>query len=486
MQNGLTNLIRWFCSKLTLDDLASVVVVLQEILSGSRTNIALKPTEVGPPHYRDFRTDMTQPLTEPPEPKVVDSWKQLRLKHKQETGKELKPIRRGKGAEPPPGCRCQHCGAPKSYLYMNNGKESSQVRCKICKKTSPTDKPRRESKAKYWCPHCSAAMFFWKEKGTCLAYKCPNDKCSFYLKNLAALTLEEKQMREDGKYSQFKLRYLYREYIFALDDTKANRPALDEPVDFSRIHNNIHTVGLILTFTINFGLSSRMTRDVLLRVMGIKVSHATVLNYVKTAASMLYPYFDACSPEPEGIISGDETYISVDGETTYTWFSIDSDTRAICGYNISNNRGAIPALALLYDTFGKPEDNQDNTFTFVVDGNPSYDNAIMAYNTQTPGKNTISKRTVIGLQNVNEESREYRMFKQLVERLNRTYKFHTRPRAGFKTFDGAVALTTLFVGFYNFMRPHSELKRKPPVELECLKGINFYHEMWITLLDQVA
>ncbi|MBT3295512.1 MAG: transposase, partial [Verrucomicrobia bacterium] len=75
---------------------------------------------------------------------------------------------------------------------------------------------------------------------------------------------------------------------------------------------------------------------------------------------------------------------------------------------------------------------------------------------------------------------------QLVERLNRTYKFHTRPRAGFKNFDGAVALTTLFVAYYNFMRPHGRLNDEVPVELSCLKGKTLYPAMWVEMLRQAA
>ncbi len=78
------------------------------------------------------------------------------------------------------------------------------------------------------------------------------------------------------------------------------------------------------------------------------------------------------------------------------------------------------------------------------------------------------------------------MFKQLIERLNRTYKFHTRPRAGFKNFDGAASLTTLFVAFYNFMRPHGSLKRTSPVALDCLNGKTLYPQMWVELLRQAA
>ncbi|MBN2684460.1 MAG: hypothetical protein JXR40_04215 [Pontiellaceae bacterium] len=41
------------------------------------------------------------------------------------------------------------------------------------------------------------------------------------------------------------------------------------------------------------------------------------------------------------------------------------------------------------------------------------------------------------MQNLDPESETYREHKQFVVRINRTYKFHPRPRAGFKDFDGA-------------------------------------------------
>ena len=108
----------------------------------------------------------------------------------------------------------------------------------------------------------------------------------------------------------------------------------------------------------------------------------------------------------------------------------------------------------------------------------------MTYNKDLE-KDKIVRHKVIGLENINKESKDYRRFKQIIERLNRTYKYHTRPRAGFKTFDGAVCLTVLFVAFYNFMRPHSSVKTNVPVPLECLKDIKLYPKMWSELLKQV-
>ena len=92
---------------------------------------------------------------------------------------------------------------------------------------------------------------------------------------------------------------------------------------------------------------------------------------------------------------------------------------------------------------------------------------------------------VIGLENLDEISKEFRPYKQLVERLNRTYKFHTRPRAGMKSMEGATCLTTLFVAYYNYLRPHGGLKHSP-LSREPLQGIERYPKQWETLLAMAA
>lgn len=490
MKTDLLKLVRWFCRHLTFNDLASVVPVLQEVLTGSRLDMQLKPAEDRPPHYRQFRVDPTLPLTLPPNPKSeVPDWHELQKQHELQYGKPIAIVRRRAGASvPPEKCHCQHCNAPARYLYLNNGKLGSQVLCKICSRTTPTSQSRRESRSRYWCPHCGNALFRWKEDGICTAYKCPNKHCPVYEHNLGALTTEERAMRAAGNTSQFKLHYLFREYHFASEDLSAARPE-NAPVDLNRIHNNLHTVGLCLTFSVSLGLSARMTAQALKRIFDIPISHQTVINYINASANYLSAFVDANCPVPKTTCAADETYIKIEGITHYTWFIIEQNRSAICGYNLSNSRETEPALSLINSCYGPPDSPKCDAAELVTDGLPSYDSAVVAYNTAVrkhSDQDLLTKRTVIGLRNLDPESEAYRSFKQLVERLNRTYKFHTRPRAGFKQFDGVVALTTLFVAFYNFMRPHGRLKADPPVPLTCLQDERLYPKMWVELLRQAA
>lgn len=476
--------IRWFCSVITFNELASAVLIFHEILSGKETSYKLKKESVMP-HYRDFRTSYPPPLESPPNRKIeiTETWQSLKSAIEKQTGKTLHPVKRhAKKVVPPEGCICGHCGAPKRYLYLNNGKLTSQVVCKICSRTSPIGKPRRISNTKYWCPHCGYALAEWKNNPVFTAYKCPNKKCSFYIENYRKLNLDEKKLCRE-KSSQFKLHYQFRKYNFANMDLSSARPEDRTKVNLNKIHNDIHTVSLVLTYTVNLGLSSRLTVNALKNIHNIeKISHQTVLNYSEAAASLLRDFVDRNTPEPKGTAVADETYIIVDAVQHYTWLLEDSQTKAICGYNLSNNKKPEPAIALLCNVYGNPQKHTESAsrYTLVTDGNPSYDTAVMAYNTQA-GREVITKKTVIGLQNLDSESEEHRRFKQFIERLNRTYKYHTRPRAGFKTFSGAVVLTTLFVAFYNFMRVHSSIK-KVPIKLKCLENIRNWPQMWSVLL----
>jgi transposase-like protein len=137
--------------------------------------------------------------------------------------------------------------------------------------------------------------------------------------------------------------------------------------------------------------------------------------------------------------------------------------------------------------------NKNQDITVVTDGNPSYIEAIQFLNKDRPKERKIKHIQVIGLQNNDEhededevsESEAYRPFKQMIERFNRSYKHHVKPSAGFNSYDGAMALTTLFVTYYNFLRPHGSLNYKPPIHIAQLDNIRTIQAKWIKLLSMM-
>ena len=77
---------------------------------------------------------------------------------------------------------------------------------------------------------------------------------------------------------------------------------------------------------------------------------------------------------------------------------------------------------------------------------------------------------VIGLTNDDAVSTQYRPFKQIVERLNRTYKASYRKTNGFDNIEGANYALALWVVYYNFLRPHKHNHYKVLNEVEMLPG----------------
>ena len=60
-------------------------------------------------------------------------------------------------------------------------------------------------------------------------------------------------------------------------------------------------------------------------------------------------------------------------------------------------------------------------------------------------------------------STAFRPYKQMIERLNRTYKASYRPTNGFDNYDGANYDLALWVAYYNFLRPHKIHRYKRPL-----------------------
>jgi transposase-like protein len=208
------------------------------------------------------------------------------------------------------------------------------------------------------------------------------------------------------------------------------------------------------------------------------------LNYAAAASFYCHSFNFQHKGPIDSIQAGDETYIRVLGKHQYVFFFISSKRLVITAYHVADNRGTQPAIAAMNEAIRTADPGQE--IILVTDGNPSYPAGIHFLNAQNGDHPDIQHRKVIGLQNLDAESTEWRAFKQLIERLNRTYKYHVKPSAGFNSQNGAVALTTLFVTHYNFLRPHMSLDYKPPVQLPELATISTIQGKWAKILSLAA
>lgn len=377
----------------------------------------------------------------------------------------------------PEQVRCHRCSAPREYLYYNNGKERSQVICKLCDSLTQVS-PRYRKPAKYFCPHCGHPLFLWKERTNCSLYKCDRDDCRHYLANKRKLNRAERFLFLT-KSSQFKLRYNYTECHFTAEQLVPSAPEKREAGTIFAIRNSLHTLCLTLTFHISLGLSARKTAYVLTHVFGVPASYQTVLNYAELAAYHCHKFNLAYKGAADPLQAGDEAYTKVSGHNWFTFLFLSPSRRKITSYHCAPDRDELAATIALREAIRTVPDGLSD-LTAVSDGLPSYVPAVHYLNTHENAG--LTHKRVIGLQNLDTESELYRVFKQMIERLNRTYRFHTKPASGFKEPNGLISLATLFVTHYNFLRPHESLDYDVPCPLPELKNISLLPTKWAKIL----
>lgn len=280
---------------------------------------------------------------------------------------------------------------------------------------------------------------------------------------------------------EFKLRYQHREFHFSNEQIIHAAPVAKGSI--TNVRNSLNTLCLILTFHVSFAISARKTAYLMREVFKIKLSGQSVINYCEMAAFHCHKFNFKFKGPVDKTQAGDETYIKVNGKTHFTFFFISAKQLKITAYHIDTARDTLGATIAISEAIRTADPNLK--IFLICDGNPAYLNAAHYLIKHFPQlKNKLIIKNVIGLQNLDKTSTRYRHFKQLIERLNRTYKFHMRAAAGFASKNGAVSLTTLFVTFYNFLRPHMSLDYKVPIPLDFLEGIDTLQGRWAALLKQ--
>lgn len=394
----------------------------------------------------------------------------------EKNGKPLKPVQRRSNSKGkvPSSMKCPRCGAPSDYLYANNGGKG-QYQCKVCACLF-NKKNQYAKEAILKCPHCSKTLEKIKERKDFLVFKCKNNDCPYYKKKLQGMSKKEKKQFEKDPPS-FKVRYIFRQFQIDYQPLAKHSPKKPK-VDLSRLHVSPHTLGLILTYHVNYGLSARKTAALMKDVHGVPISHQSILNYENSVALLLKPYVDHYPYELSDQFCGDETYIKVNGRWHYLFFFFDAVKKIILSYPVSPNRDTVSAIRAIDEALWKMKEIPED-LTFVVDGNPIY---LLAQHFFAQHGITFDVKQVIGLTNEDQVTTEYRPLKQIIERLNRTFKGNYRSTHGFGSDHGSVSYVTLFVAYFNFLRPHSALEGKVPVVIPELKGLPNMPARWTKLI----
>ena len=213
-------------------------------------------------------------------------------------------------------------------------------------------------------------------------------------------------------------------------------------------------------------------------IHGVKVSHQTVANYCNAVAPRVKPFVDQFPYELSDKYCGDETYIKIGGVWHYIFFFFDAAKKIILSYRIRKNRDYQSAIRAINDVLVKlPE--IPKKLNFITDGNPIY---LLAQQWFAQRGINFNITQVIGLTNDDPISSEFRPLKQIIERLNRTFKGNYKPTTGYGADAGAISSVTLFVAYFNFLRPHSALDGGVPALIPELDALPNMPSKWLKLI----
>ena len=441
-----------------------IIIFLSRFIKVEDIIIDNKPTDE---KYKQFKVDS---------PAIIEPFVKLEHKDYKQLIKDnnIKPIKRRKEINNNIKCPCSK--APKEYIYDNNGKQT-QFECKVCSHVF-TNNPEKQINAVLKCPHCRYTLNKRASREDFDVFVCKNSNCSYYLNNLATLTLTDKKKFEENP-TLFKLHYVYRKFNIKLPElTKDYREFVKTPVDLSKIYSSQYVLGLCLTYHVNYGLSYRQTSSILKDIHEIDISYKTVENYCKSVSPTIQALLEFYPYELSDTIAADETYIKILGKTAYIFFYFDAIKKIVTSYRVFEKRDTLSSIKAAYSTLSKYE-TLPESLKIISDGNPIYNVAVQYW---TQNGLPFQLYQVIGLTNQDDISKEYRSQKQIIERFNRTLKYYYRPKGGFTDIDNANNYMVLFATYNNFLRPNKALEWKTPVQLPELDNISNMPNKWIELI----
>lgn len=372
------------------------------------------------PKYQKFKIDKL-PLILNVEPWDYKDF-MVHLKWRYPDGKPITPIKRSSEYYIYDDCKCSRCNAPKIYLYKNNGSEG-QCQCKVCKTLfSPEENRHTSMKLRY--PYCTHTLVPRKDRKHFIVHICVNSKCPYYMNNLKKVDNED----------------------------------LETPYG----QNSAYIMSLYITMHVNLSLSLRKTSQAIKDLYDISVSHQMVANYCRTAVLRIKPFVDTYPYEKGTVFTADETYIKVHGIKGFIWFIMDVASRAIIGYQVSDNRGVGPCIMAMRMAFQHLRELPKN-FRFIADAHSAYPLAAQQFLIHYWNSFEFDITQVLGLTNDDVASAEFRPYKQVIERINRTYKEFYQPTNGFDNYNGGNHNLALWVEYYIFLMPHQHNGFKPPI-----------------------
>lgn len=321
--------------------------------------------------------------------------------------------------------KCPKCNnSHQFYRYGRDPLGFQKYQCRVCSHQFAPDRPTIERTSKHpKCPVCGKATFIHHDFEFYTQYRCGDKKC-------------------------------YHAFMAPKPTIipNASMSKLFGKTDFKRMR---HPAYLILQVLSLFYLGKNSFRGIAFQlryIYGIKLSHTTINNWCKRFAPMfhnisleLIPLLDFNSDEWHA----DETVVKIKGRKYYIWFIVDSETRFVLGFHLSPFRNSTQAFTLF------------NSVTKLGDPGGIVTDRLWSY--EQPTRILFPKARHIQVQDFKDA-----IPNNLIESFNHQFKAWYKTKQGFCSFESANNMISMFVHYFNFIRPHSGLNGMTPAEVAGL------------------
>ena len=318
--------------------------------------------------------------------------------------------------------KCPKCNNNHDFHKFGKDKFGNQkYRCLHCKhQFAPDSQPKKRMNKYPPCPVCGKSSFLHHDYRDYSNYRCCDKKCnhSFFVPKPTAVLPPSVSK------------------LFGKTDLKRMR----------------HSPFLIITVLFQFFIGKSSTRNISLilrQLYNVNISHVTVADWCKKFA----PLFDNISLKLMPMMNfnsdewhADETVVKINGKKHYVWFIIDSETRFVLGFHLSPYRSSPQAHSLFSHVH-----NLGSPSAIVSDRYPAY--------------NIPTKCYFPNSKHIKVESFKDDVSNNLIESFNNRFKAWYKTKRGFHSLASANATISVFVFFFNFIRPHQGLSGLTPAQV---------------------
>ena len=236
-------------------------------------------------------------------------------------------------------------------------------------------------------------------------------------------------------------------------------------IGFERMKHNPQ--GITTAMQLYFSGESLRNTAKSLELIGVKVSHQTIYNWIEKYIHLMDKYLEKLTPDVSNAWRTDELYLKVKGNNKYLYALMDDETRFWIAQQVGNTKYTEDIKPLLKK--GK-ELTGKRPLAFISDGARNFHQAYKKefFTINNPRTKHISHIRLQGDHNNNK-----------MERLNGEIRDREKTMRGLKKCNSPILKG--YQIYHNYIREHEGLKGKTPAEASGIdiKGDN----RWLTIIQ---